>query len=132
MRRLVLALAACALAAPPASPAHAEEHSVSSYCRFVLRTVPTREDVIVYVVAEATATGPTPAAETTVSCTVTNAYNEGFTASFTMVGPASYGTSGQFMRWAGTSVCSESSAVWLNTDLSTHTEVEDKKCRPGD
>lgn len=133
MRRPLLAVAALLLAAPLTPPAAAADYTVESYCRFVLKSVPTREpEVYVAIVAEAHALGPVPATTTTVTCTATNYRGEVLTATLPMAGPEAYVAAFRVMHWSGVTVCSESEATWTTPELSTVHVVEDKDCRPGD
>lgn len=135
MRRTVLALAACLVAAPltaPASASASANYEVSSYCRFVLKSVPTMEEVLVAIVAEAHALGgPTPAAATTVTCTVRNSRHQEFRVTGNSVGPDAYAAGAEYISWVGVEVCSTSEATWIETDLSQTTVSEGIKCRPG-
>ncbi|HWL36328.1 MAG TPA: hypothetical protein VNQ77_09025 [Frankiaceae bacterium] len=131
MRRTVLALAACLVAAPLTAPASAVDYEVESYCRFVLKSVPTKEEVLVAVVAEAHALGPVPAAATTVTCTVRNDRHQEYRVTGNSVGPDAYAAGAEYMSWVGVEVCSTSSATWIEPDLRQTTVSEGIKCRPG-
>jgi hypothetical protein len=132
MRRTVLALATCLAVVPLAAPASAVDYEVESYCRFVLKSVPTKEDVLVAVVAEAHALGPVPAAATSVTCTVTNSRHQQFRVTGNSVGPDAYAAGGEYISWVGVEVCSTSTATWIGTDLQQTSVSEGIKCRPGD
>lgn len=134
MLRAALATACVAVATVLAPPAPATGFAVESECNWFLANTPNSFDVLFVLVAEAAATGSTPAATTTVTCTAQNVFGESVTATATSLGPRVYAASSRIMTLAPPSYCSSSTAIWLYTehtiDVRQHGESEAEHCHP--